>query len=258
MGKGHFAQVYECWDEWGNLLVAKILVPRNMTYKEVRKQWTDELRNLLNFRHPKITYIYDAFEYQNTFYLIIERCPCTLADLIKNPRFNVRKFFLAIARDLLQAIDFIHGHGYVHKDIHEGNLFVSWVRYKSPSEKNPVLTFKVGDLGITRLETDINIFNTMLAKWMLPPEFLNPNEFGFIDHRVDIYHAGLLLLSILLGDSPYFTNDDIIQGKPRQKAEEIRNRYGPAIAKALRRHVENRIYSALDFWKEIKKLKSKK
>jgi len=56
----------------------------------------------------------------------------------------------------------------------------------SPS---PATVFKLGDLGITRLETEINVFNTMLAKWMLPPEAISPADFGVVDKRVDVYRS---------------------------------------------------------------------
>jgi hypothetical protein len=34
-------------------------------------------------------------------------------------------------------------------------------------------------------------------------------------------------------------------------AERLNSIYSPAIAKALRRHVENRTQTALEFWKDI-------
>jgi len=67
IGKGGFGMVYECNDDWGNALVAKILLPHDKSYREVRKIWQDELQKLLVMRHPNITFVYDAFEYQDTF-----------------------------------------------------------------------------------------------------------------------------------------------------------------------------------------------
>ena len=95
-----------------------------------------------------------------------------------------------VARDILQALEFIHQNGYVHKDLHPGNIFASQVRDHLDPGKEPVWMFKIGDLGISRLESDIHIFNTILAPWMVPPEYLNPMQFGQLDRRVDIYHAG--------------------------------------------------------------------
>lgn len=252
IGKGNFGKIYECEDEWGNELVAKVVVPQNQTYQEVRQNWYRELDNLVNLRHPNITYIYDAFECEHTFYLIIERCFCTIEYLINMPGNRGNIWIPYLARDILQALHFIHNfrEGYVHKDIHPGNVFVSLIKDKMIVTQNPVYIFKIGDLGISKLEKDIDLFNTM-AQWMLPPEFLNPTEFGKIGRQVDIYHTGLLLLSLLLGKVPQFTHQQICEGKPREMAESLDSPYSSAIAKALRRHVDYRTQTALDFWREI-------
>ncbi len=252
IGKGYFGNVYECEDEWGNELVAKVLEPQNRTYEQVQQQWLHELDNLVHLRHPNITYVYDAFEWKHTFYLIIERCFCSLNDVIKMPN-NQREILLPyLARDILQALDFIHNYseGYVHKDIHPGNVFVSLVKDKIIATKEPVIQFKIGDLGISRLASDINIFNTILAEWMRPPESLSI-KFGEIGQQVDIYHTGLLLLSLLLGYIPQFTRQEVYAGEPRKIAESLASPYSSAIAKALRRHVAYRTQTALDFWREI-------
>lgn len=254
IGKGSFGSVYECRDEWRNDLVAKVIIPQpQSTYEAVKQQWLDELQKLIYLRHPNITYVYDAFEYRDTFYLIIERCFSTLDDLIA-PHIQGDIWLPYVARDLLQAIDFIHKCGYVHKDIHPGNVFISQVRDKMVPTKNPVWMFKIGDLGISRLESDIKIFTTILAEWMLPPEFLNPPEFGEIGRQVDIYHTGLLLLSVCLGQVPTFTHEEILAGNPRQVAENLPSPYGKVIAKALRRHVTHRTQTAIEFWREIREI----
>ncbi|MEP0753669.1 protein kinase family protein [Trichocoleus sp. Lan] len=251
IGQGSFGKVYECEDELGNELVAKVVVPKNQTYKEVQKHWLHELYNLVHLRHPNITYVYDAFECNNTFYLIIERCFGTLKELIELPQEDRNIWLPYVARDILQAVEFISSEGYVHKDIHPGNVFISQVKDKMIADKKPIYLFKIGDLGISRLESDINIFNTILAEWMLPPEFLNPEEFGRIGRQVDIYHTGLLLLSLILGNVPQFTHQEICEGRPRELGENINSPYGVAIAKALRRHVKDRTQTALEFWREI-------
>ena len=114
----------------------------------------------------------------------------------------------------------------------------------------PIWRFKIGDLGISRREVDIR-FNTILAPWMLPPERLSPQDFGVLGRHTDIYHVGLLLLSLLLNQTPDFTPAHTIAGHPRQCAERLPSRYADAIARALRRHVDYRTPSAIDMWREI-------
>lgn len=251
VGKGGFGIVYECTDDWGNALVAKILLPHDQSYRQVRRSWQEELRKLVVLRHPGITFVYDAFEHKDTFYLIIERCNFALTKLITRRGLDADRWIPYVARDILQALDYIHASGYVHKDLHPGNVFVTETRRRRLLLKEPVWSFKVGDLGLTRLESDIRVFQTLLAEWMRPPEAFDPEEFGAVGRHVDIYQTGLLLLALLLKEIPYFTREEILGGIPQALAAKHESRFGPIIAKALRRHVEWRTQTALEFWREI-------
>jgi serine/threonine-protein kinase len=257
IGEGSWGVVFHCTDDWENELVAKILKPRNRTYEAVKDEWIKELNNLVQLRHPNITFVYDAFEYRDTFYIIMERCEHTVHELIETPNIKGEEWLPVVAHSILQGIAFIHKEGYVHKDIHPWNVFSSLIRDKLVPTKDPVIVFKIGDLGITNLETEMDVFNTMVGKWMMPPEFLRPDQYGKIGKQVDMYHAGLVFLSLLLGRIPTFTESDILDGGPRNMAEQLKSIYSPAIAKALRRHVENRTQTALDFWKDISTARTK-
>lgn len=251
LGRGGFGIVYECSDEWGNALVAKIILPHDRPYAEVRESWLEEAGKLVDLRHPNITFVRDAFEYQDTFYLIIERCNFPLLQVITSIGLDSERWLPYVARDVLQALDYIHAHGYIHKDLHPGNVFVVESRQQAAFIHRIVRSFKIGDLGLTRLETDVRAFQTRLAEWMRPPEIVDPDKFGAIGRQVDVYQAGLLLLSLLLKEIPYFTSEEIVGGIPQAVASDHPSPYAPVIAKALRRHVEWRTQTALEFWREL-------
>jgi serine/threonine-protein kinase len=175
----------------------------------------------------------------------MERCHSTLEELIPN-LYNNEGCLVEIAQGILQGLDFIHDSNYVHKDIHAGNILI-----KITPTNPPLATVKISDLGISNLEGNIDFLNTRLAAWMLPPEYLDPVQYGQVGKQTDIYHIGLLLLSVLLGEIPKFTHQEILDGKPRQIAESLNSRYGRVIAKALRRHVADRTQTALEVWREI-------
>lgn len=248
IGVGQFGATFWCSDEWQNDLVMKVSLPRG-TYEQVRARWSFEIRNLLELRHPNITYVYDAFELDDTFYIVLERCAETIAQMIQRPAFNGGIWFRSITRCLLQGVHYLHLNRYVHKDIHPGNVFLAWHRDELvPTEGG--FTFKVGDLGISGLESEIDFFNTTLAPWMLPPEFLDPT-FGLMGRTIDIYHSGLLLLAVLEKQARRFSRDEILQGAPRQAAEALGPPYGPPLSRALRRHVAQRTQTAYQLWLDI-------
>ncbi len=164
LGRGGFGIVYECSDEWGNALVAKIILPHDRPYTEVRESWLEEAGKLMDLRHPNITFVREAFEYQDTFYLIIERCNFPLLQVITSFGLDSERWLPYVARDVLQALDYIHAHGYIHKDLHPGNVFVVESRQQAAFIHRIVRSFKIGDLGLTRLETDVRAFQNEIGR----------------------------------------------------------------------------------------------
>ena len=49
--------MFECWDEWDNDLVAKVLIPRG-TYQEMRGKWIDETE-LAGIREARAIIVHD-------------------------------------------------------------------------------------------------------------------------------------------------------------------------------------------------------
>jgi serine/threonine-protein kinase len=251
LGEGAFGRVFACTDDWGNELAAKVLVPRGRTFREIEDNWRRELKALVELRHPNITFVHDAFLCEDAFYIIVERCVWPVSSLLQDDDGETALWLPYIARDLLQAVSFVHGEGYVHKDIHGGNVFVFHAKDAMVPDKKPVWSFKLGDFGISNLAAEINS-GTVLAEWMRPPEAIQPDEFGAIGPATDIYHAGLLLLSFAAGKQLEFTKEEILDGAPRRTAEESGSPYSAALARALRRHVSARTPTALELWREIK------
>lgn len=249
IGEGHFGLVYGCVDVWNNDLAAKVMKPL-APYQKVKEATEAELQKLLHLRHPHITYVFDAFEYRETFYLITERCYCPLTHLLQIENFDGFGWIRPIGRCLLQAVDFIHTNGYVHQDIHLGNVFTSFAKDELGANDPGAIQFKLGDLGVAKLSSEIDATNTR-AQWMLPPEVLEESEFGPIDHRLDIYHCGLLFLNLAHGQEIQFTPEEIKAGRPRELALQLPAPYSFALEKALRRHVPFRTQSPMELWRDL-------
>lgn len=197
------------------------------------------------------TYVFDAFHVLETIYIVTERCFCPLSHLFTGIQgFDGRGWIKAVARCLLQAVHYIHLNGYVHQDIHVNNVFAAFARNEMVETDPGALHFKLGDLGVAKVFSEIDATNTR-AQWMLPPEVLDPKEFGPMDRRIDIYHCGLLFLHLMNGAELKFSNDEILAGKPRQLALQLPPPYNFALEKALRRHVAARTASAMELWRDL-------
>ena len=157
---------------------------------------------------------------------------------------------MPIARCLLQAVHYLHINNYAHQDIHPGNVFASFVKDEMMPEEKNAIQFKLGDLGVAKLVTQITAQNTR-AQWMLPPEVLNPDECGPIDQRIDIYHAGLLLLQLASNKEIQLSREEILAGRPREMALALPIPYNFALEKALRRRVQFRTSTAMELWRDL-------
>jgi eukaryotic-like serine/threonine-protein kinase len=250
IGEGAFGIVYGCRDGWNNDLAVKVLKPVG-TYDKVREGAAGEFVRLMHLRHPNITFVYDAFEHRDTFYIVTERCHGSLTTtLFALEDFNGLLWLMPVARCLLQAVGYLHQNNYVHQDIHLGNIFSAFVKDEMVPAEVGVIKFKLGDLGVSRLATEINAKNTR-ARWMLPPEVLNPTEYGPLDHRLDIYHSGLILLQFAYSRELKFSEQEVLDGKPREMALALPAPYRVALEKALRRHAQYRTASAAELWRDL-------
>jgi eukaryotic-like serine/threonine-protein kinase len=249
IGEGGFGVVFACTDVWDNQLVAKILKPRQDSADGLEKHAFEELQKLLHVRHPNVTHTYDAFEFNGAYYLISERCDQTLADLMSTTWFVGRSWIRAVARCLLQAAHFVHVQQLVHCDIHAHNVMARLVKDEMvPTDS--VITFKLGDFGLAKVKNALDPSGVFLAP-IRPPEAIRHDEFGPLDHRVDIYHIGLVLLQLLIGPRQ-FSQEERLAGTPRELALNCEPPYSFALEKALRRHAVYRTASALELWRDLR------
>lgn len=239
IGEGSFGLVFACTDGWRNDLAVKVMKPVR-SCEEVQAATMAEVQRLLLLRHPHITYVYDAFEYCDTFYIVTERCYCPLTQLFTLDKFDGSVWIMPIARCLLQAVQYLHVSQYAHQDIHLNNVFAALVRDEMSAANPGAINFKLGDLGVSKVFGELDAANT-LAEWMRPPEALEPEEYGPLDYRIDIYHLGLLFLQLAHSKELRFTREDILAGRPREMALPLSPPLNFALEKTLRRRIYFRV-----------------
>ena len=249
IGEGNFGIAFRCKDFWGNDLAAKVLKPSD-AYQKVRNSAVAEFQKLRELRHPNVTYVYDAFEFRDTFYIITECCHDAVTGLFSMPGFNGNFWLMPIARCLLQAVHYLHLNKYAHQDIHGGNVFTAFARNEMNPKESGAIQFKLADLGVSKVFSEINALNTVNDS-IRPPEAINPAEFEPIDHRIDIYQTGLLLLQIASSRQIQFSPRQVLDGHPRELALSLPAPFNFALEKALRRHAKYRTETAMELWRDL-------
>ena len=209
-------------------------------------RFRNEARAVGRLSHPGIVAIYEYGEDAGTAFIAMEYVEGkTLSELLASGPLLPEPEMLRVMDQLLDALDCAHEAGVWHRDIKPANLIVT------ASGR-----VKVTDFGIARIE---NAGLTLVNSQIGTPGYMAPEQYTGegVDHRADLYAAGVLLYRMLTGRKPFegaaasvmfkVMNQDPV---PPSQVEEAAARpvgYDTIIAKALARNPADRYANAAEF-----------
>ena len=147
--------------------------------------------------HPGIVAVYDSGEENDSPYIVMELVNGqTLRQKMHTQSISLPRS-LEIIKGILQALDYSHNQGIVHRDIKPGNIMIT-----------DTGDIKVMDFGIARVTDDMG--TTMTNTWNVvgTAQYLSPEQATgeLADGRSDLYSLGCLMYELLTGQPP-FTGD---------------------------------------------------
>ncbi|KAL0230876.1 hypothetical protein GEMRC1_010281 [Eukaryota sp. GEM-RC1] len=179
IAEGGFAVVYAA--KWFDLPVAIKMVSLSEKGKLKLKQ---ELNLLINLNHPSILRVFGISFFQDSIGIVMERA----SSAIPSPN-SLTSSTLRYAKELCQAVKFLHLKSVVHGDLKPANILLV---------DNHV---RVADFGTSKnlsATSFISRANAMTPKYAAPEQFdSDPTPFS------DIYSLGIVLYEVLTGKEAF-------------------------------------------------------
>ena len=262
VGRGGMAEVRVALDtRLGRTVAIKIMRADLANDKIFLSRFRREAHSVAQMNNPNIVNIYDSGEEtvmtdsggtERLPYLVMEFVKGqTLRDVIKANGPLSQRDAEQVMLGVLNALEYSHHMGIVHRDIKPGNIMIS--------EQGVV---KVMDFGIARALDDSAATMTQSQGVVGTAQYLSPEQARgeTVDMRSDLYSAGCVLYEMLTGRPP-FTGDSAVAiayqhvsevaTPPSTLVPGLPRMWDSICAKAMAKELQNRYATAAEFKNDI-------
>ncbi len=219
LGRGGMGIVLTAYEESLNRTVAlKLLRPDLAHDATALQRFTREAKAAAALRNQNIVTVYAVGRHRDTHYIAMEYVEgLTLADFMREHAPLRTETIRGIFGQLLNGLRAAHDANLIHRDIKPSNILLDRIdgcpipsrdggMTNATGSDVPVNTvIKIADFGLARIassQTRMTAPDSVLGT----PEYMSPEQARgdeFIDHRTDLYSAGVVLFEMLTGRTPF-------------------------------------------------------
>ncbi len=194
IGKGGMASVYKAKQINLDRTVALKIIHQNMVHdQEFVARFLEEAKISAQLSHPNIVNIYDFGKVGEIYYISMQFLDGRdLSKILQEKKTLPPEVAVTYAKEIANALYYIHNKGYLHRDIKSSNIFIT-------ADNKPVIT----DFGIAYHagSTAKTVAGTLLGT----PEYLSPEQAAGKEATPasDYYSLGIVLYECLTGQLPF-------------------------------------------------------
>lgn len=267
IGSGGMAEVYRAIsvgpDGFEKEVAIKRIHQHLLKNNEFLSMFITEAKISALLDHNNIVTIYELGYFNNEYYICMEYVwGKDLAEFMKR---TVKKGLfnpdigMYIISEVCKGLDYAHRKtdlngnplNIVHRDISPQNILISFEG-----------EIKITDFGIAKVA--LRTKDTALGILKGKIDYMSPEQLSFksVDHRSDIYSAGVLLYELITGRKPHEHLNDIElieairKGFPERLLNDLEAKHGEIgriIRKATARDIRDRYESCKDFYDDIRR-----
>ncbi len=198
LGRGGFASVYQVRSTSLERFEAlKVLHESHGKDSDFARRFRQEARVAASLEHPSIVKVYDFGHVEGMLWYSMQFVdgPSLSEELAKRGTFDAEAA-ARIVVPLLDALDYSHALGVVHRDIKPDNVLLD-------KRGRPYLM----DFGIAKIGE--SLVKTQTGFILGSPAYLSPEQLRGqpLDGRTDVYSLGVTLFQLLAGVIPYRTEN---------------------------------------------------
>jgi serine/threonine-protein kinase len=236
----------------------KTIITKNLdesTAKHYAMRFRREVRAVARLNHPNIVQVYDYGTEGDLAYIVMEYIQGKeLKDAFDAKEAFDLKTIFRLMGELLDALDFAHEAGVIHRDVKPANVLIDAAGHA-----------KLADFGVARVNDPEGEQGeaTRVGAVVGTPSYMSPEQIQgqTIDRRTDIFSAGVVFYQFLTGQKPFEGTQwvlakKIIQDDPVWPSAivQVPPEIDRVVARALAKAPEHRYQRARAFADSLKRI----
>src|SRR5579859_1933988 len=192
---------------FGRRVAIKVILGSYASDREMRRRFAREARTIARLQHPHILQLIEFGEQSGMLFLVMPFIEGgTLTSYLRRELPTLQDI-ASIFLQLLDAVEYAHDEGLIHRDIKSSNVLLD-------ARRGGVPYVYLADFGLVRTSKNLELEETgkpiPLDQVPGTPHYMAPEQTrGIVTSATDIYALGVLLYQMLTGELPYDDPDDV-------------------------------------------------